>query len=59
MRNQRGITIVSLVITIVIMFIIASITITNSIGAYKTMAYQTFKSETTWLRKRRKRAENI
>ncbi len=45
MRNQRGITIVSLVITIVIMFIIASITITNSIGAYKTMAYQTFKSE--------------
>ena len=45
MRNKRGVTIVFLVITIVIMFIIASITITSSIGAYRTMVYQTFKTE--------------
>lgn len=45
MRNQRGVTIVSLVITIIIMLIIASITIISSIGSYKTMKYETFKSE--------------
>ncbi len=45
MRNQRGVTIVSLVVTIIVMLIIASITITSSIGAYRTMIFQTFKSE--------------
>ena len=45
MRNQRGITIVSLVITIIVMLIIASITIVSSIDAFRTMAYQTFRTE--------------
>ena len=45
MRNQRGVTVVSLIVTVIVMLIIASITVTTSISSYKTMKYQTFKSE--------------
>ena len=45
MGNQKGITMVSLVITIIIMLIIASITIVSSIKAYNMMRYETFQAE--------------
>ena len=45
MRNQRGVTVVSLIVTVIVMLIIASITVSSSISSYKTMKYQTFKSE--------------
>lgn len=45
MRNQKGVTVVSLIVTVVVMLIIASVTITASLSSYKTMRYQTFMAE--------------
>lgn len=45
MRNQKGVTVVSLIVTVIVMLIIASITAAASLSSYKTMKYQTFMSE--------------
>lgn len=45
MRNQKGITLVYLVVTIIILIILASITITASLSSYKNMKYELVKAE--------------
>lgn len=45
MRNQKGVTVVSLIVTIILLLMLASITVSTSLSSYKTMKYQTFKAE--------------
>ena len=45
MRSSRGITMLSLIATILIMIIITSITIFTTIQSYDQMKFETFKAE--------------
>lgn len=42
MKNERGITLVSLVVTIILLFVLASITTSAGLESYRTMQVQTF-----------------
>ena len=42
MKNQKGITLVSLVVTIILLFVLASITTSAGLDSYRTMQVQTF-----------------
>lgn len=45
MRNQNGVTLISLGVTIIILIVLASITVITSVQSYKEMRFQTFKSQ--------------
>lgn len=45
MRNQKGVTLISLITTVIIILMLAGITATSSISSFKSMKYQTFRSE--------------
>lgn len=45
MRSQKGITLITLAISVVILLIISSITIVNSIELYEQMNYEAFQAE--------------
>ena len=51
MRNNRGVTIVALAATIIILIILASMTIITSMDAYNQMQYESFKAELEELQK--------
>lgn len=45
MRNQNGITLITLIISIILLMIIATITVFNSVELYEQMKYETFKTQ--------------
>ena len=45
MRNQKGVTLVTLVVTIIVLMILATITIYNSIEMYERMRYENFLAQ--------------
>lgn len=45
MRNQNGITLITLLISIILLMIIATITVFNSVELYEQMRYETFKAQ--------------
>ncbi len=42
MKNQKGITLISLIVTIILLFVLASITTSAGLESYRTMQVQTF-----------------